>query len=183
MVALGLRRVAPVPPSVTSVARNSRQSRGMRPRPPRPAPDRRTARRPSGRRGSRRGASSRPPRASRPRRGTGPSARACPRRAIDRSGWIVGQTQLTLPMSVLPEFGSVALVGDPVGGRVGRPSAPRASRLLLHRHRAARERHLGRGVRRQRGALDQPTERALHRRVVRLVGAPHHEPGLRARPG
>ena len=29
-----------------------------------------------------------------------------PAGAIDRSGWIVGHTQLTLPMSVLPEFGS-----------------------------------------------------------------------------
>ena len=29
-----------------------------------------------------------------------------PSGAIASSGWIVGQTQLTLPMSVLPELGS-----------------------------------------------------------------------------
>ena len=62
---------------------------------------------------------------------------AVPSGAIASSGWIVGQTQLTLPMSVLPEFGSGALVDDPVGGHVG--PDPRAWSVVvpLHRRRAA----------------------------------------------
>ena len=87
--------------------------RGTPARRPRRAPDRRTGRRRSGRPASPRGASSRRP------AGVAAASRnriewpGVPSGAIDRSGWMVGQTQLTLPMSVLPAFGSSPISSMP----------------------------------------------------------------------
>ena len=123
----GARRRSMVAPGPCAAGRELGRSAPaeLAPRPPRRAPGRRTARTRSGRRASRRAAS------SRRRAGVAAASRnriewpGVPSCAIDRSGWIVGQTQLTLAMSVLPGVGVVALVLDPVGGHVGPERARR----------------------------------------------------------
>ena len=107
-----------------------------------------------------------------------------PSGAIERSGWIVGQTQLTLAMSVLPAFGSSPWSAMPYAADVARNRIGHRARVVAssssRRPRTSPRRSCRSRAPRPRTAR---RKRVLHRLVVRLVVAAEHEPGAASGPG